>query len=75
MHILQEDDNWYFGYSLQNQKIKGIFPKTYVKIIECTIDRDGIIDVFLLKRPIIVHEITIVLREWGMHWKHLYVVS
>lgn len=75
VHILQEEENWYYGYSLSNQKIKGVFPKTYVKIIECTIDREGIIPVFLLKRPIIVHEITIVLREWGMHWKRLYVVS
>lgn len=75
VHILQEEEDWYFGYAVQNKYIQGIFPKTFVNVIECTVDDTGPTPLFLLNQPPIVQEITTVLREWGAHWKNLYVVS
>lgn len=71
VHILQEEANWYYGYVISRQHILGIFPKNYVHIKKC--DRiDPMGPVF--KDPPISQEITSVLREWGSHWKTLYVV-
>lgn len=75
MHLLQEEDNWYYGYMVYNRAIKGIFPKNFVYVIECSVDNSGLTPVFILKQPPIAQEITTVLREWSVHWKKLYVVS
>lgn len=75
VHILEEEENWYFGYATSNRTVQGVFPKSYIHITECVIDRSGPNPIFIPKQPQIVHEITTVLREWGTHWKHLYVVS
>jgi len=61
VQIIEECADWYYGRS----KFKGtcgIFPKSYIHIQKST-NTDNL-----------VHEITNVLREWGHHWKHLYVV-
>lgn len=63
VQILEEYGDWYYGRS----KFKGtcgIFPKSYIHILQQSVNMDCLI-----------HEITNVLREWGHHWKHLYVVS
>lgn len=76
VHVLEEEDGgWYYGYVLGNSSNNGIFPKNYVHITECTIDKSGPSPIFIPRQPLIVHEITTVLREWGTHWKHLYMVS
>lgn len=62
MQIYEEYGEWYYG----RKKIKGtigIFPKSYIHVLNNQTNIDTLI-----------HEITNVLREWGHHWKHLYVV-
>ncbi|XP_033350628.1 dedicator of cytokinesis protein 1 isoform X4 [Bombus vosnesenskii] len=62
VQILEEYGDWYYGRS----KFKGtcgIFPKSYIHILQQSVNMDCLI-----------HEITNVLREWGHHWKHLYVI-
>ncbi|XP_061941676.1 dedicator of cytokinesis protein 1 isoform X6 [Apis cerana] len=62
VQILEECGDWYYGHS----KFKGtfgIFPKSYIYILQQSKNMDCLI-----------HEITNVLREWGHHWKHLYVI-
>ncbi|XP_068977306.1 dedicator of cytokinesis protein 1 isoform X3 [Bombus flavifrons] len=62
VQILEEYGDWYYGRS----KFKGtcgIFPKSYIHILQQSVNMDCLI-----------HEITNVLREWGQHWKHLYVI-
>ncbi|XP_014608633.1 PREDICTED: dedicator of cytokinesis protein 1 isoform X1 [Polistes canadensis] len=62
VQIYEEYGEWYYG----RKKIKGtigIFPKSYIHILHHQNNVDTLI-----------HEITSVLREWGHHWKHLYVI-
>ncbi|KAG7190735.1 hypothetical protein KM043_006809 [Ampulex compressa] len=62
IQIFEECGDWYYGRS----KFKGtcgIFPKSYIHILHQSINTECLI-----------HEITSVLREWGHHWKHLYVI-
>lgn len=76
VHLLLEHDDWYFGYVINDRTAQGIFPKGYVHVKECEVDDSGPTPVFLFRhQPPIVQEITTVLREWGIHWKNLYVVS
>lgn len=64
VHLKEETENWYRGYALRNKNAVGIFPKCYIHKIkpEC-------------EQPPVVQEITSVLREWGTHWKNLYVTN
>lgn len=39
----------------------------------CSVDRSGPTPTYNFKEPSIAQEITSVLREWGTHWKNLYV--
>lgn len=75
VHIVEENGDWYYGFTSHSRKEKGIFPKSYIHIIECTVEKHGNVDIIQVKQPHIVQEITAVLREWGSHWKHLYIVS
>ncbi|EFN73187.1 Dedicator of cytokinesis protein 1 [Camponotus floridanus] len=61
VQITEECGDWYYGRS----KFKGtcgIFPKSYIHILQKSTYTDNL-----------VHEITNVLKEWGHHWKYLYV--
>lgn len=75
VHILEENYEWYRGYTIKDKRALGIFPKCYIHTVECTIDQNGPTPVFIVKQPPVVQEITSVLREWGSLWKDLYVVS
>ncbi|XP_076678471.1 dedicator of cytokinesis protein myoblast city isoform X2 [Andrena cerasifolii] len=60
VYVLEECGDWYYGRS----KFKGtcgIFPKSYIHIQQS------------MSIDCLIHEITNVLREWGHHWKHLYM--
>ncbi|XP_057339656.1 dedicator of cytokinesis protein 1 isoform X1 [Microplitis mediator] len=63
VEIIGECDNWYYGRN-KHKGSKGIFPKSFAHIPVQTINYD-----------VLMHEITSVLREWGHHWKHLYVIN
>ncbi|XP_034937564.1 dedicator of cytokinesis protein 1 isoform X2 [Chelonus insularis] len=60
--VLSESDNWYYGQH-KHKGTKGIFPKTFAHILPQPATSEALL-----------HEITSVLREWGHHWKHLYVI-
>lgn len=75
VHILEENEEWYRGYTITDKKSVGIFPKCYIHSIGCTIDKSGPSPIFILNQPLVVQEITSTLREWGSLWKGLYVVS
>ncbi|XP_067207393.1 dedicator of cytokinesis protein 1 isoform X3 [Linepithema humile] len=61
VQILEEYGDWYYGRS-KSKGTCGIFPKAYIHILQKSANTDNL-----------VHEITNVLREWGHHWKHLYM--
>lgn len=73
VHIQLEHDDWYLGYIIPHRNKTGIFPKSYVHLKGCKVDDTGPVPVFIFNEPPIVQEITGVLREWGTHWKNLYV--
>ncbi|XP_019762944.2 dedicator of cytokinesis protein 2 isoform X3 [Dendroctonus ponderosae] len=70
VRILEEENDWYYGYVISKRHVLGLFPKSYVHRKPCEKFDCGL-PVF--KDPAICHEITSVLREWGGHWKNLYV--
>ncbi|XP_046628912.1 dedicator of cytokinesis protein 1 isoform X2 [Neodiprion virginianus] len=61
VQMLQECDEWFYGCSKYKGN-SGIFPKSYVHTSKISSSTEAL-----------THEITSVLREWGHHWKHLYV--
>ncbi|XP_012257396.2 dedicator of cytokinesis protein 1 isoform X1 [Athalia rosae] len=61
VQLLEECDEWYYGCS-KYKGTSGIFPKSYVHIVQQSTNSEAL-----------THEITSVLREWGHHWKHLYI--
>ncbi|KAK9873197.1 hypothetical protein WA026_021430 [Henosepilachna vigintioctopunctata] len=73
VHLIEEEENWYIGYVINNRHVQGIFPKNYIHVKPCTLDLSGSVPNFILKEPPISQEITTVLREWNAHWKELYV--
>ncbi|XP_063907750.1 dedicator of cytokinesis protein 1 isoform X2 [Zophobas morio] len=73
LHLLEEEEHWYYGCVLHDRHRKGIFPKNYVHVKPCTVDHSGPTPTFNFKEPSIAQEITSVLKEWGIHWKNLYV--
>ncbi|XP_039295839.1 dedicator of cytokinesis protein 1 [Nilaparvata lugens] len=75
VEIHSELGEWYYGVSLKNRGVYGIFPRTFVHIIESIVDKSGPTEVVVPKQPHIVHELTSVLREWGILWKQLYTAN
>ncbi|XP_063852697.1 dedicator of cytokinesis protein 1-like isoform X3 [Scylla paramamosain] len=73
VHIQEELDGWFFGYSLQNSATRGVFPKTFIQIRECIVDKTGPVEVVSPRLPPIVQEVTAVLREWGILLRKLYL--
>jgi dedicator of cytokinesis protein 2 len=41
IYIIKESGDWYFGCAAKNRDCHGIFPKSYVKIRESSIDKSG----------------------------------
>ncbi|XP_045138104.1 dedicator of cytokinesis protein 1-like [Portunus trituberculatus] len=73
VHIQEELDGWFFGYSLQNSATRGVFPKSFIQIRECIVDKTGPVEVVSPRLPPIVQEVTAVLREWGILLRKLYL--
>ncbi|KAJ6638701.1 Dedicator of cytokinesis protein 1 [Pseudolycoriella hygida] len=68
--ILGESKSWYYGYNKKNKTTLGIFPKSYVHLLECIKCKD---DEYVVKRSEIVTEITTVLGDWGELFKKFYL--
>ncbi|XP_068155287.1 dedicator of cytokinesis protein 1 isoform X1 [Drosophila tropicalis] len=59
--ILKETTHWYYGYKQKDKEHRGIFPKSYIHLVEYNIVNGE----FCIQRTDIVEEITKVLLEWG----------
>ncbi|CAB0036454.1 unnamed protein product [Trichogramma brassicae] len=73
VQILEECAGWYRGFSIKNRAIKGIFPSTYVHLKSCKIENEGLFESVIPLEDPVVREVSLVLREWGIIWKRLYV--
>ncbi|XP_067937845.1 dedicator of cytokinesis protein 1-like [Watersipora subatra] len=73
IYLLEEDGEWYRGYLINDRQVKGIVPKKYVHIKESTPIRIGNYESLSPQEPLIVQEITAVLREWGALVRLLFV--
>ncbi|XP_045455436.1 dedicator of cytokinesis protein 1 [Melitaea cinxia] len=74
VHLERETNEWYWGSSLRRDA-KGAFPKTYVVIRSCNVDRCGETVVASAGGGGVVHDIAVTLREWLQHWKLLYTTN
>ncbi|XP_063896326.1 dedicator of cytokinesis protein 1 isoform X4 [Helicoverpa armigera] len=72
LHIERETDHWYWGKILKKDE-SGAFPKSYVQIRDCVVDRCGGTVVASAGGKGVVHDIAVTLREWLQHCKELYV--
>ncbi|KAG7160013.1 Dedicator of cytokinesis protein 2-like [Homarus americanus] len=73
VQILEELGGWFFGYTLDNKALRGVFPKSYIQVRDCIVDKSGPVEVVTARLPPIVQEVTAVLREWGVLLRKLYV--
>ncbi|XP_026730070.1 dedicator of cytokinesis protein 1 isoform X2 [Trichoplusia ni] len=74
VHIERETDEWYWGKCL-NRDASGAFPKNYVHIRDCIVDKCGGTVVASAGGNGVVHDIAVTLREWLQHWKKLYITN
>lgn len=72
VHNLCQEEHWYFGYSVRNRAIKGIYPKSYVQIKDSVIEKTANGEQVTPRQAPIVQEVTSVLREWGQIGQELY---
>ncbi|XP_033633193.1 dedicator of cytokinesis protein 1-like isoform X1 [Asterias rubens] len=73
VQILEECSGWYKGFTTRNRRLRGIFPKGYVFIKEASVESHGEgRETVIPKETPVVHELTTVIREWGVLWKQLY---
>lgn len=74
VHIERESTEWYWGKSLRSGAC-GAFPKNYVLVRDCIVDRCGETVVASAGGEGVVHDIAVTLREWLQHWKKLYITN
>lgn len=41
VQILEENEDWFFGFTTKNRGLRGIFPRCYVRIMDSVVDRSG----------------------------------
>lgn len=73
--IKSECENWYFGFKRDDPTRKGVFPKSYIALVEGQRILEGDDEFYKIKRTKIVEEITVVLNEWHSYFKKFYLVS
>ncbi|XP_052125383.1 dedicator of cytokinesis protein 4 isoform X2 [Frankliniella occidentalis] len=73
VQIHEECLGWYRGFATKNRTVKGIFPVSYIFIKPSKVDNEGPVDSVVPIEDPVVREVTLVLREWGIIWKRLYV--
>lgn len=72
VHNLCQEEFWYFGYSVRNRAVKGIYPKSYIHIQDSFIEKTAIGEQVTERQNPVVQEVTSVLREWGQIGQELY---
>uniref|UniRef100_A0A8D9BP44 Dedicator of cytokinesis protein 3 n=1 Tax=Cacopsylla melanoneura TaxID=428564 RepID=A0A8D9BP44_9HEMI len=73
VHILEECPGWYHGFCTKNRSIKGIFPSSYIYVKQKKVETDSVHEPSVSLEDYVVKEVTLVLREWNIIWKKLYV--
>ncbi|KAG5887501.1 hypothetical protein JTB14_023686 [Gonioctena quinquepunctata] len=73
VHILEECQGWYRGFSTKNRAHKGIFPQSYIHLKTCKVDNEGLFESVVPVEDPVIREVTLVLREWGTIWKEIFV--
>ncbi|KAL1465646.1 hypothetical protein WDU94_005198, partial [Cyamophila willieti] len=62
------------GFCTKNRSIKGIFPSSYIYVKQKKIETDSVHEPSSVSlEDFVVKEVTLVLREWNIIWKKLYV--
>ncbi|GAB6025462.1 Dedicator of cytokinesis protein 5 [Chamberlinius hualienensis] len=74
VHIVQQTNDWYYGYCITSPNKKGIFPNSYIHIKDAIFEKNGTYESVIIEEPPISQEVTAVLREWGAIAKQLFVV-
>ncbi|KAL0860780.1 hypothetical protein ABMA27_009324 [Loxostege sticticalis] len=74
VHVEAETSDWYWGRSLRREA-SGAFPRSYVVIRDCNVDRCGGTVVASAGGRGVAHDIAQTLREWLEHWKTLYITN
>lgn len=72
VHNLCQEEYWYFGYSVRNRALKGIYPKSFVHIQDSFIEKTAVGEQVTACQSPVVQEVTSVLREWGQIGQELY---
>ncbi|CAL8078440.1 unnamed protein product [Orchesella dallaii] len=72
--IKGECKNWYYVRKFDSDD-GGIIPKTYIRILDCTVIRNGESEVVIPKIPTLAQEINAALREWHKISKKLFVCA
>ncbi|XP_065221520.1 dedicator of cytokinesis protein 2 isoform X3 [Planococcus citri] len=73
VRILQECEDWYYGYATKNKLVLGIFPRSFIHIMDPS-HKDTACGTYTYgSQSNIPSEVTSVLREWGAIWKKLYI--
>ncbi|XP_059352590.1 dedicator of cytokinesis protein 1-like isoform X2 [Daphnia carinata] len=72
VHNLCQDEFWYFGYTVRNRALKGIYPKSFIHIQESFIEKTAVGEQVTACQSPVVQEVTSVLREWGQIGQELY---
>ncbi|XP_073963646.1 dedicator of cytokinesis protein 2-like [Choristoneura fumiferana] len=70
----RETRDWYWGRSLRRGGC-GAFPKSYVVLRDCEVERFGETVVASAGGTGVAHDIALTLRDWLQHWKKLYTTS
>ncbi|XP_053619382.1 dedicator of cytokinesis protein 1 isoform X3 [Plodia interpunctella] len=72
VHLEGETEEWYWGTSVRREA-SGAFPKTYVEVRDCYVERCGETVVASAGGAGVAHDIATTLREWVQHLKRLYI--
>ncbi|XP_028391608.1 dedicator of cytokinesis protein 1-like [Dendronephthya gigantea] len=64
--IVEECGGWYRGCKVRNRNVQGIFPASFIKTKDWNMQSNK-------RDAALIQEMTSVLREWGLMWKHLYL--
>ncbi|XP_067899322.1 dedicator of cytokinesis protein 2-like isoform X3 [Heterodontus francisci] len=75
VQILEKCEGWYRGCLMKNKSQWGVFPASFVHVKEVVIEKRGNSENVLPIEMPLVQEVTTTLKEWGIIWKQLYMVS
>uniref|UniRef100_H3BAQ7 Dedicator of cytokinesis 5 n=1 Tax=Latimeria chalumnae TaxID=7897 RepID=H3BAQ7_LATCH len=72
--ILEMFEGWYRGYTLRDKSKKGIFPASYIHLMEVVLEDRGQQEMVVLRELPLAQELRTTLREWALIWHKLYII-